>query len=58
MRKRLTVGAVALVLLLGAACGARPNAQPRYLYYPAGDTSASQDTAPVDTLPAGNDDPT
>ncbi|MBV8302757.1 MAG: class E sortase [Acidimicrobiia bacterium] len=58
MRKGLTFGAVALVLLLGAACGARPNAQPRYLYYPARGTSASQDTAPVDTLPAGNDDPT
>ena len=58
MRKGLTFGAIALVLALGAACGARPHALPRYVYYPAaGDTSA--DAAPGDTLPADtSDDPT
>src|SRR2546421_12175122 len=59
MRKGLSLGAVALVLALGAACGAQPHALPRYVYYPAGgDTSASADAAPADTLPAdASDDP-
>jgi sortase A len=61
MRKGLALGAVALVLLLGAACGARPTAQPRYVYYPGGSytTDTVADAAPGDTLPADtSDDPT
>jgi sortase A len=61
MRKGLSLGAVALVLALGAACGAKPHALPRYVYYPAGgDTSAATaDAAPGDTPPAEtSDDPT
>src|SRR4051812_34552438 len=61
MRKGLSLGAVALALLLGTACGARPNAQPRYVYYPGGayTTETSTDGAPGDTLPADtSDDPT
>src|SRR5437588_13126259 len=60
MRKGLSLAAIALALLLGTACGGRPQAQARYVYYPgAGDTSAtSVDTGTGDTLPgAGSDDP-
>ena len=59
MRKGLSLGAIALALLLGAACGGRPHAQARYVYYPgAGDTATSVDAAPGDTLPGGgSDDP-
>ena len=60
MRKGLTLGAIALVMLLGAACGARPSAQARYVYYPQPDqaTATSVDPGPNGT-PAGdsNDDP-
>jgi len=60
MRKGLVLGAVALTVVLGTACGGRHEAQPRYVYYPgAGDNSATADTAPGETLPAdGADDPT
>jgi len=61
MRKGLRFAAIALVLLLGAACGAQPHALPRYVYYPAGgDTAAAPaDAAPGDPLPADtSDDPT
>ena len=61
MRKGLTLGLIALALVLGTACGARPHAQARYVYYPgAGATSAtSVDPGTGDTLPgAGSDDPT
>jgi len=60
MRKGLTFGAAALLLLLGVACGARPT-QPRYVYYPSAvespPTSVDAGAAP-DTLPAdAADDP-
>src|SRR5437660_873082 len=61
MRKGLSLAAIALALLLGTACGGRPHAQARYVYYPgAGDTSSatSVDAGTGDTLPgAGSDDP-
>ena len=58
MRKGLALGAVGFLLTLGTACGARPQAQGRYIYYPgATDTPAtSADTAPGDTLPADTSD--
>jgi sortase A len=61
MRKGLALGAIGFLLTLGTACGARPQAQGRYIYYPgATDTPAtSADAAPGDTLPADtSDDPT
>jgi sortase A len=60
MRKGPILAAVALVLLLGAACGARPEAQRRWVYYPGlTDTPAtSADTGTGNTLPAdSSDDP-
>jgi LPXTG-site transpeptidase (sortase) family protein len=61
MRKGFSCGAVALVLLLGAACGARPAAQSRFIYYPPPD-QAKETTAPAGTdgtLPGdSSDDPT
>ena len=61
MGKGLKLGAAALVLLLGAACGGRPQVQPRYLYYPGPDqaTATSVEPATDGTLPGeAADDPT
>jgi sortase A len=61
MGKGLKVGGVALVLLLGVGCGARPQAQPRYVSYPGPDqaTATSVDPATDGTLPGdAPDDPT
>ena len=61
MRKGLSFGAAALVLLLGVACGARPTTQARYVYYPQvaeSPTTSAADAASPDTLPAdAADDP-
>jgi sortase A len=61
MRKGLFAGVALLVLALGTACGARPHALPRYVYY-AGQEQAAQpapDSGTGDTLPAdAADDPT
>src|SRR4051812_32411084 len=59
MRKGFTLAAVALTLLLGAACGARPTPLPRYVYYPVDQAQgASVESATGDTLPADtSDDP-
>jgi LPXTG-site transpeptidase (sortase) family protein len=60
MRKGLSLGAVALVLLLGAACGARQETQRRWVYYPSYDQQGTTaDAATGGTLPAdAADDPT
>ncbi|MBV8979898.1 MAG: class E sortase [Acidimicrobiia bacterium] len=62
MRKGLSVGAAALVLALGAACGARSPALPRYVSYAGQEQAQAQaapDSATGDTLPAdAADDPT
>jgi sortase A len=61
MRKWWSVAGVVLVLALGAGCGARPHALPRYVYYAgqeqaqgAPDSSGTGDTLPADAA----DDPT
>jgi LPXTG-site transpeptidase (sortase) family protein len=58
MRKGLSFGAVALVMLLGAACGARPSAQARYVYYPVPEqaTATSVDPGLAGTLPGDAED--
>jgi LPXTG-site transpeptidase (sortase) family protein len=59
MRKGLTLSAVALTLLLGVACGARPETQRRWVYYPADQAQSNTvESATGDTLPAdAADDP-
>src|SRR6266576_1166595 len=47
MRKGLSLAAIALALLLGTACGGRPHAQARYVYYPGAAARPAPPPGPI-----------
>jgi LPXTG-site transpeptidase (sortase) family protein len=59
MRRRLTLIALALVMVLGAACGSKTS-QARYVYYPqpVPTTAVTDPPASADPVADGQDDPT